>query len=261
MSVTVEELRDFLSGSVPRIVPPNIRRSAVRRIPRTIIAMGMIFALFSVPFMTVFFPWRLLDDLWLNAGAQVARDGVVDACVATSMTENNQRVFKFEFSFTPGGGARRTGSCYASGVSRDAGSRVAVEYLPSRPAVARIEGCRLSAFHWAAGFVILFPLIGVAMVFFAVRARRRVVRLLADGVFSAGRIESVEATAVRVNNQTRYRVTVVFKDGTTDRRSSYSAYGPEAELAEQKRAEGAVVGVLCNPADPSQILLIDELVR
>lgn len=94
MSVTVEELRDFLSGSVPRIVPPNIRRSAVRRIPRTIIAMGMIFALFSVPFMTVFFPWRLLDDLWLNAGAQVARccsvSAVAEILEVTKWADNSE---------------------------------------------------------------------------------------------------------------------------------------------------------------------------
>jgi len=261
MGVTVDELRDYLSGTPPRIVPPGIRRAALRRIPRTIIVMGVFFTLFSVPFMVMFFPWRLLDDIALNTGGRVTQDGVVDACKATGMKENDRRVFSFEFSYIPGSGDRRTGSCYATGVSREAGTRVAVEYLALRPGVARIQGCRLSPFHWAAGFVIVFPGIGVGRMFFALRARRRVARLLVDGVFSAGRIDSVEATPVRVNNQTRYRVNVVFKDAAGERRSSYSAYGAEAVLAEQKRAAGAVVGVLYDPADPSRVLLMDELVR
>ena len=261
MSVTVEELRDFLSGSVPRIVPPNVRRSALRRIPMTIAVMGIFFALFGLPFMAIFFPWRLLDDLSLNVGARVTRDATVMACEATSMRENNRQVFKYEFSYAPADGSSMKGTCYATGVARDAGSRVADEYLPVRPAVARIEGCRLSPFHWGGGFVVLFPCIGVAIVFFTLRARRRLAQLLAEGIFSAGRIESVEATSVTVNKQRQYRVTVVFKDAAGERRSSYSAYGRDAELAETKRADGSVVGVLYDPANPSRILLIDELVR
>ena len=123
MGVTVDELRDYLSGTPPRIVPPNVRRSALRRIPKTIIVMGVFFTLFSVPFMVVFFPWRLLDDIALNTGGRVTQDGVVDACKATGMKENDRRVFSFEFSYIPGSGDRRTGSCYATGVSREAGTR------------------------------------------------------------------------------------------------------------------------------------------
>lgn len=260
MSVSVDELRDFLGRYPPRPVPPNIRKSALSRVPLATAVGGFAFIAFSIPFMAIFFPWRVADDLLLSAIARVTHDAVVDVRAATHMKENNREVYRYEFSFTPEGGSRRSGACYATGSSFDAGARVAVEYLPTDRVVARIQGCRLSRFGWGGGFVVLFPAIGLGLVYFTLRARRRRVALLSDGRFSAGRIESVEATNVRVNRQMRYRVTVSFKDKAgQDRTSHYHAYGGDVLLAEKKQAENAPIGVLYDASDPSRICLVDEL--
>ena len=261
MSVSVDELRDFLGRYPPRPVPPNIRKNALRRAPLATALGGFAFIAFSIPFMVIFVPWRMADDFRLNARARVTQDAVVDVRSSTNMKENNRRVYRYEFSFTPDGGPHRSGTCYDSRGSADAGSRVIVEYLASNPAVARIQGCRLSPFGWGTLFVLLFPAVGFTIVYFTLRSRRRLLALLSDGRFSAGRIESVEATNVRVNRELRYRVTVSFKDAAgQDRTGRYHAYGGDVLLAEKKQAEKAPIGVLYDASDPSRIFLVDELI-
>jgi hypothetical protein len=261
MSVSVDELRDFLGRLPPRQIPPDMRKSALRRSPLSVALAGLAFIAFSIPFMIVFFPWRLADDLRLNAHARVTHDAVVDVRSETNMRENSRRVYKYEFSFTPDGGPRRKGMCYETGGSADAGSQVAVEYLPSDRAVARMQGSRLTPFGWGAVFVLLFPVFGGTFVFFTLRSRRRLVALLTDGRFSAGRIESVEGTSVSVNNQQRFRVTVSFKSAFAAHTGQYYAYGDNVALAEKKRAEGAVVGLLYDASNPQRVFLTDELLN
>ena len=260
MSVSADELRSFLSRPPPRPVPPTIRKAALKSMPLGAALFGLAFFAFGIPFMVIFFPWRLPHDLLLDVFARSTRDAVVNVCAETSMNDNGRDVLRYEFSFTPEDGRRRSGTCYAVNCFVDAGSRVTVEYLAALPAVARIKGCRLSPFGWGGGFVVLFPAIGLAIVVFTFRERRRIDALLSDGRFSSGRIESVEATNVTVNKELRYRVTVSFKDSSgQDRTSSYHAYGEAVALAEAKRAEGAVIGLLYDALDSSRILLVDEL--
>ncbi len=231
-----------------------------KRVPTALAFMGLIFAALGIPFLVVFFPWRLPDELRLRASARTT-EGTVTVRESTSMRENNVRVSKYAFTFKTDDGTSRTALCYETGDSLQVGSRAVVEYLASEPSTARIRGCRLSPFGWGAGFVMIFPLVGVGMIFVVLRARRRVAWLLANGRFCLGHVTAVDATNVSVNHQTRYAVSVSYQEGTVERVGRYYALGEEAELAQQKMREATGVGVLHDPEHPERILLVDELVR
>ena len=260
MSISVDELRDFLRRDPPRPVPGPIRKKALRgALPHAVPLFGLFFGLFGSLFVAIFFPWRIVDDILLNAAGRTTTEATVTARTETNMKENERRVHRYEFTYTPEDGVPRTGVCYETGGSSDAGSRVPVQYLSSDPSVARIKGCRLSKFGWGGGFVIIFPLVGFGIAFFSIRSRARLASLLSRGRFSSGRIESVESTNVSVNNQRRYRVTVSFKDDFADRTTSYYAYGDQVALAEEKREKQSSVGILYDPANPDRVFLVDQL--
>lgn len=259
MGIQVDELRLFLGQPPPRHVPAFIRKEALKRVPLVLLVFGIVFGGFGMPFLLLFFPWRIVDEVRLNMSPRVTQEAVVDSREETAMEENDRDVFKYAFTYTPADGITRTGICYKTGDDLSAGSRVTVEYLAGTPSVARIKDCRLSPFGWAAGFVVIFPLVGFGMAYFTLQARWRLFRLLRYGRFSSGRVEAVESTNMRVNNRLRYRVTVSYTDDFTERKTSYSAYGEDVILAENRRENGATVGLLYDPSHPDRVFLVDEL--
>ena len=107
----------------------------------------------------------------------------------------------------------------------------------------------------------IFPLIGFGMVFFGIRGRQRKLRLLSCGLFSTGRVESVDATHVTVNDRRRYKVTVSFDDAAgVDHSTTYNAYGHDVDVAATKQEENATVGLLYDPANPKRVILVDTLI-
>ena len=260
MNVSLDQLRAFLSQQPPRVVPTNIRKKAMKRIPTAFIFVGLIISLFGLPFLLIFFPWRLADDIRLNKDAVTTSDGIVQAVTETSMSENDRRVFRCQFSFRTDDGTTHSGTCYTTHPTFRNRKRVTVEYLAADPDVARIKDCRLSGFGWGSVLTIIFPGVGVLVLFFTIRARRRLGRLLVNGQFSAGRILSVDPSNVTVNNQRQYRVTVSFSDGFDERTTKYSALGDAVALAQEKCKDEDTVGVLYNPSNPKRVFLVDELV-
>lgn len=260
MPVTIEELKEFLSHEPPRPVPPAVRKEAMKRVPLIITLMGLLFAAFGVPFVGIFVPWRLPDDLSLSAGGVTAPDAVVLREESTGMSENDRRVYRYVFEFETAAGERMTGTCYRTGSSFQAGQRVDAQYLSARPAVSRIAGTRLSPFGWGGGFVIIFPIVGLCMVVFPLRSRGRLMRLLRRGRFATGRIVSVDATNVRVNKEMRHRVTVTFSHGFDTQTTTYAAYGADVLLAQQKQAAGESIGLLYDERDPRRVFLVNTLI-
>lgn len=257
--VSVDQLAAFLKQRPPRSVPSVIKRKALKGGIFGVILFGLIFSGMGVPFLYIFFPWRLLDELSLNTSGTTT-EGIVTGKEETNMNENDRRVYRYRFSFIDNTGNHGDGVCYKTGSGFKKADKVKVQYLDSDPSICRIEKCRLSPFGWGAGFVIIFPLVGILVLFFAIRARSRKMQLLRSGLFSTGRIESVDITNVTVNNQRRYKVTVSFDDAAgRDHSTSYGAYGHDVTLATQKQQENATVGLLYHPTNPKRILLVDTL--
>lgn len=259
MAVTVEMLETFLRQPPPRQVPPEIRRKALRAVPGVLLLIGMLLALLGVVFVSIFFPHRLLSDLQLSANSRLTR-GYVVSQRETSFSENERRVVEYRFEYEVGGQDYH-GVCFSSSVRLQDKEAVDVLYAPSQPTLARIKGCRLSKFGWGAAAVVVVPAVGVVMVYYTSRARRRIVALLARGRFALGRVSDVSQTVMKVNNQPVYRVEVRFAtDLGREATASYRVIGEDGvRLAREKMATQTPAGVLYDEAEPTHVLLVDEL--
>ena len=273
MLVTPDDLGAFLSLRPPRRIPPAIRRSGMSFTLLWMILMGLFFICFSVPFMAIFFPWRLNDDLRLSWGKRTEADGLVIREAQTNMSENEATVYRYEFRFTDAQGGEWTGACYKSGggvlPSPPSGAeyqppegRVRVQYLPENPRVSRIADCRLSPFAWPAGFVVVFPLVGLGLFLLPLGAHWRTRSLLSHGAFASGRVERIEETNVTVNGQRRFRIHVRFAgEGRAQHVSTAHAYGRDVQFLREKLQSGDPVNVLYRRGNPKRIFLADLLVN
>jgi hypothetical protein len=109
-------------------------------------------------------------------------------------------------------------------------------------------------------FGAMFPLIGFSVLYFAFRNHWRSVRLLREGKLAEGKIETLEATNLWVNEQQRYRVTLRLPLAGGDDLRTFSIYGPAVRHAEHCLAKSEPVRVLYLPDQPDRCTLVDSLI-
>src|SRR5262245_23874906 len=116
----------------------------------------------------------------------------------TNYEENDERVYRFAYSFELPDGAPQPGTSYWPGTSFDQltrrapaapGMAVTVQYDPSNPRISRIMGTRTGmCAHWVM-FVFIFPILGTGMLLAGLANGRKRLRLMRWG-------EAVEATLI-----------------------------------------------------------------
>lgn len=266
MSVSLDELGEFLRQPSPRAIPDNIRRRRLSGfLGRGLALFGWCFALFGLLFLVIFFPWRLPSELQLDLATVQTAEGTVIASEKTNMSEGGHDgedgtpVHRMTFEYPHPRQGKVQGVCYRTGSGEQVGKKVPVEFIEASPSACRIKGCRLNAFSYFSSFVAIFPIIGFGLVYFSWRARRRAVGLLRDGAFALGNVTEVNQTNVTVNDKRRYRVTVSLNVGGEELSASYHAYGEEVDLARAHMANGEKVGVLYDPDRPRNMLLAETL--
>lgn len=260
MALSPDQIYSFLSQRPPRYVPAAVRRKALKKAGLSMIFFGLLFGGFGVPFVVIFFPWRIIDDVRLESSSALTTSGRIEERTETGMSENERHVFQFDFSFRANDGREYTGTSYRTGSGPAEDSAVQIAYLADNPETCTIQGYRTSPFGWGGGFVIIFPLVGFGIVFFTVRSILRTQSILKNGLFAMGTVESVESTNVRVNNQRRYKVTIGFDDIHGRRQtSSCNAYGRDVEKARQRRDQDEKIGVLYNPGNVKHMFLANKL--
>jgi hypothetical protein len=184
-------------------------------------AFAWIWLAFTGPFSTVFLRNADLTSWWRFRGAVESTRGVVTACERTRASEGGSKgrsgtpVYANRFTFERAGETRE-GISYATGRCLTPGSSVTVQYLADDPDRARIAGMRSAIFGPGVLFVALFPLVGLGMLGFAWRARRRELRLLALGKLGHGTLVAEEETHVSVNKRkvVKLRFDLVTEAGT-----------------------------------------------
>ncbi len=259
MPVTIDDIAELLNQEPPRSIPRGLRH---RKLQLAMLIFGLFFVLFSIPFMILFFPWRVMDSLRLRMGPSERVTGTVAGASRTNMSVNDAPVYEARFRFTPadGSGVRR-GVCYTTGEHYSEGDRVAVRYVTASPDICCIEGARLDMGGLAAGFVAIFPLVGAGMLAGRGLARRRYLGLLKHGIFARGRLESVRGTNITVNGQQRFKITVSYEADGGERTVTWNGYGHEVELARRKMQSADQVGVLYDINKPKRVVVLDTLLE
>lgn len=155
----------------------------------------------------LFFPWRLMDDWRLKAEGEKT-SGIVRSAVEINMSINETKVVEYVFAYQFSGNDALTASCYSTGKHWREGDRITVRYLADEPAIACIEGARLSKGGIMGVAVILFPAAGYSMVGWFLISRRRDRLLLENGKVAEVDVLAVDATRTQVNYKTVYKITL-----------------------------------------------------
>jgi hypothetical protein len=186
------------------------------------------------------------------AEGQVTRTSDTGASEGGSKTRRGTPIYKNEFTFAVDDKEYRNAS-YAVGIRLPVGRRVSVQYLASDPSFARIRGMRANVFGPAILFVMLFPLAGFGLVVFSVSRGIRACRLLSHGVPTTGRLIAKEATAVKENGRTVYKLTFEFETGegrsctATVRTNAPEKFGDQNEP------------LVYDPENPARAVMLDNL--
>jgi hypothetical protein len=252
-------LATLLAAPPPRQVPRELMQAARRQGPSWALGLfGLLFGGFGLVFVFLFFPWHFLED-WRLAGTPTVT-GRVLAVADTRISINKQRVYRYDYEYTAPGDARRRDVCYTTGRWWSAGAVVRVHYLPAQPELSCPEGARRSEGTTGSLLVLLFPAVGAGLLAWVVVARRRLRFLLERGEVGEARVESVEPTLTRINNQPLHRVTLARADATGDTRVTLRLYQPDqVQLAKDRLASKQPVFLLYDPAHPQRAVLPEAL--
>ncbi|MEO1448390.1 MAG: DUF3592 domain-containing protein [Bacteroidota bacterium] len=195
---------------------------------------GWLFFGFGMIFFWVFFMGSEAVNL-INFADWSPTNGIVTRVSDTNASENEESVVRVQYRYAVDGDSlEQTG--YVTGYWPAEGTVIAVEYDAQNPHVARAEGMRRKMFGWGGGFVIIFPLVGLAFIVFTFKKNFHDIRLLIHGHFTRGKMIDKRSTNTQVNNQTVYAYTFEFeaKNGRTYTVESRTAH---TELLEDEETE------------------------
>lgn len=235
----------------PRPVPLSLRLSNIFNAGAQ---LGFFLLLFSTPFFWMFAGNADLSFVTFR-GATATAIATVTHVDDTAASESRQRIYANHYSFFADGKPFE-GVSYSSGNSLAPLSKATVEYLDSNPQRSRLEGMRRGMFPPAVLFVLIFPFIGLVIVYFSLKAGMKSNRLFAYGVPAYGRLKDKRPTNTRINNRPVWELVFDYRarDGQTYEASTRTSM---IERLTDDREEP----MLYDPDAPSQAVFLDEMGR
>jgi hypothetical protein len=244
--------------TAPPILPPP-----PRRIPWTVAAQLRFGGVFGTVGWAVFLFGLMMSSIFISQSEAVtmrwfrgpiAREaGEVTATSATNMKENNSRVYAVEAIYEHDGGRRFVRS-YTTWAPPAVGSPVTVEIDLADTSHARIAGLRTRPFGAFVAFVVIFPLVGLALAAAQLWRSRRPLDLLRRGLVAKGTFVEKHPTNTRINRRTVYRMVFSYEDDK-ERRFRVEARTHTPEVLEDEAHEQ----VLYDPYRPGYATLVDHL--
>ncbi len=186
------------------------------------------------------------------AEGQVTRSGYTGATEGGSKHRRGTPIYKNEFRFVVDD-KEYTNASYAVGARLPVGRKLTVQYLTNDPTIARIQGMRTNVFGPGVLFVMIVPLVGLGLIVFALSRRSKACRLLIHGIPTTGKLIAKEATRVKENNRTVYKLTFEFETG--DGRSGNATARTNAPERFQETGEPLVY----DPEYPDRAVMLDNL--
>lgn len=170
----------------------------------------------------------------------------------TRASENHSTIYANHYEYSVAG-EPFAGTSYSTGNRPTEGETVEVEYAPSNPARSRIVGMRRAMFGPFVAFVLIFPLIGFALLYGGFVVGRNRNDLLRNGAFAYGTLTGKRPTNVTVNKRRVFELTFAFtaQDG---RQWEAKARSSMTEKLEDEAQEP----LLYDPNDPEKAFVLDE---
>ncbi len=180
--------------------------------------IGVIFLLVGLP-LTFFLGGGLPTDFALAFMGQPAIATVLATRTMTNSKVNGRRPVEITYQYVLSQ-EKYDGESYTTNHdvvnAATIGASIPIEIVPSAPSWSRVKGTTSSIMGYAGVFLFIFPLVGGAMLFAAIRSNRREIRAFRDGVPAKGLVvKRGEDTTTKVNGKHPFEVRWEFQvDGT-----------------------------------------------
>ncbi|HEV7764365.1 MAG TPA: DUF3592 domain-containing protein [Thermoanaerobaculia bacterium] len=236
-------------GMAPRRVPVSLQIAnffnGIAQVGWAVFGFGMIFFwgfVFNADFSFATF-----------RGPYATVDGKVTKVESTNASQNKSRVQANHYEYSVAG-VTHTGVSYSNSQSVSPGESVTIEYAEGSPGKSRIAGMRRAIFSPAVAFVIIFPLVGFLILYFATRSGIKRNRLLREGVVAEGTFKSKAPTNVTVNGRRVYALTFDFVARDGQHHEVTTRTSDSSRLQDEDTEP-----LLYDPNDPTSAYLLDEM--
>ena len=236
----------------PREPSPRARRLVYRYAGSqfVLLLVGAIFLAIGVP-MGAVFCWYVPAEVALDLIGKAGTAQVVSAEIDGRTVINGHNPRRIVFKLEAGGGAVE-GDSLSTDERFDKlspGDTVEVDYVPGHPVWARVRGSRFSLFGYFGLFVLIFPGVGGALLFFAVRSNRREIRAFRFGTPAMAKVTFAGPdTSTTMNGRHPFQVVWSLERNGEKYEGSISSMDP-TELEGYAQSQELVV--LYDPENPA----------
>lgn len=251
----------LISQAPPREVAQELRALALSG--RKQFKFGLIAgATLCAVMFGVFFPWPIVEEVRLTLAGVPGRGVVIESfhgnrTVGDNILMRKRHIFVVRFSFTDDRGRQLESYCLHEGYLAP-GADVEIEFLASRPQLARIRG---GTFVPGGFLEVAFGTSFLALPLFALwnyrRWRNNRLQLLSHGAYAAGSIERVWCDDPRMDQ--RGWINVRFQTPTGAIGQTYMVEQAIFQRARALAEESAVVRILYEENSPRNHVILELL--
>ncbi len=182
--------------SPPRPVPMGVRCLLLSNVAAM---FGGIFFLVGCVFTAIFggatapLSGMRLSMSHLETGGRLV--GVVKTNFSEGGGEDSPGtpIYRCDFTFRLTDGREFKGRSFTLGHRYTAPANVTIEYYPGDPTISRIRGTRIAPFPPWALFVLVFPIVGLAVLVTSLAHGYRKIRLLRNGLYAEATIKGIQS--------------------------------------------------------------------
>jgi hypothetical protein len=242
-----------ISPLAERSVPLVVRLAVLFGGPANL--FGWFFFGFGMVFVWLFACRSDVTSWYRFKGPLETVQGQVISSTRTDASQGRRRsgrIYRYTFSYLVDD-REYQGASYAVGQQLQAGSSVTVEFPIGKPTVARIRSMRTNVFGPGVLFVLVFPLVGLCVVYFGFISGLKTCSLLRCGVLTSAKLVSKEPTNISVNRRMLYKF--IFSFTTSEGRACTASDKTTAERFENGNQEP----IIYDPRRPESALLLAGL--
>lgn len=205
--------------------------------------IGWIFVAFGMVFLWIFIAISGIENIFTNTENWKETQGTIEQVLGTNSTINEQPVIQYNYTFQLNENIY-TGQSFTTGERFDEGEEVAILFEFNDPEQSVIKDARRAEFgSWILLVLLIFPLIGSALVFVQTRLNLKNLRLLKIGNCTFATLKDKTPTngSVTINNRRYpvYKYSFEFSGKSNFKESTYKATCKThlAELVEDEERE------------------------
>lgn len=236
----------------PRSISLATRRSLFFSSP--LMWFGLVFLLFGLIMALVFGAHADLKSPFYFSDSDPAVMATLLGKEKTNSSVNKRRIYDYHYRYLVGAQPYEGHSFdIDNGVAP--GDQAEVQYAPGNPGRSRLRGQLLAPFGWTTlAILLIFPGVGLAILYFTVGQYRSHLHLLRNGVLTTGRVTGKTATNTKINGAPMYKVAFEFQtpDGRTHQASISSI--DTSRLGDEEREP-----LVYDAGDPAKAVLLDAL--